>query len=77
MGSKTISLDDDAYEALKNQKRPGESFSDVIHRVFGPTQPRISEFHGLLSEEAAEELANVVQKMKDEDVNSQREPVGA
>ena len=44
--TKTISLADDAYEALAAVKRPGESFSDVARRlardaaldeVFGPT----------------------------------------
>lgn len=77
MGSKTISLDDDAYETLKNQKRPGESFSDVIHRMLGPAQPSVREFVGLLSEEAAEELADVVEKMREDDLDRQRDPVGA
>jgi len=30
MGTKTISLADDAYERLKERKREGESFSDVV-----------------------------------------------
>jgi len=31
--TKTISLADDAYEALAAAKRPGESFSDVARRL--------------------------------------------
>lgn len=31
--TKTISLADDAYEALHDAKRPGESFSDVARRL--------------------------------------------
>lgn len=30
MGSKSITISDDAYEYLKAMKREGESFSDVI-----------------------------------------------
>ncbi|MHA2499946.1 MAG: antitoxin VapB family protein, partial [Candidatus Hodarchaeales archaeon] len=33
MGSKTISLDEEAYEQLRNQKRGNESFSDVVKRI--------------------------------------------
>lgn len=33
MGSKTISIKDDAYERLKAHKREGESFSDVVLRL--------------------------------------------
>lgn len=31
--TKTISLSDDAYDALVTVKRPGESFSDVARRL--------------------------------------------
>ncbi|MFC7006710.1 antitoxin VapB family protein [Halalkalicoccus salilacus] len=33
MGTKTIGLDDEAYERLKAQKREGESFSDTVKRI--------------------------------------------
>ena len=39
MGTTTISLSDEAYRALKSQKREGESFSDLILRVFGRGNP--------------------------------------
>ena len=33
METKTIALDREAYELLKNQKAEGESFSDVVKRI--------------------------------------------
>lgn len=33
MGSKTISLTEDAYNRLKDHKREDESFTDVVNRL--------------------------------------------
>lgn len=35
MGTKTISLSEEAYEHLKSRKHEGESFSDVVSRLAG------------------------------------------
>lgn len=39
MGTTTISLSDEAYRALRAQKKEGESFSDLILRKFGRGNP--------------------------------------
>ncbi len=48
MGSKTISVSDEAYARLKARKKPGESFSDTINRL--TSRKRLSELAGVLDE---------------------------
>ncbi len=68
--SRTISLELSAYERLKAAKREGESFSDVVNRVLGDN-PSLTEFHGLLSKEAAEEVAETIAQMRREEIELQ------
>ena len=72
MGTKTISLEDSAYGKLKAAKRPGESFSDVVHRVIGSREPSLLEFTKLLDRKASEELARAIARMRNEDIALQR-----
>lgn len=45
--TKVISLSNEAYQTLKNSKKPGESFSDVVIRVVGEKKKKsILEFAG-------------------------------
>ncbi len=43
---KTIMVSDDVYEALKKEKKPGESFSDVIRKLIECRKPKISDLAG-------------------------------
>ena len=40
MGSKTISLDEEAYQRLKKEKNGNESFSDVVKRLTRPIKKK-------------------------------------
>lgn len=72
MGSKTISLEDSAYAKLKAAKRPGESFSEVIKRVLGEGEPSLLDLRRLLDKEAADQLAEAISRMREEDMEAQR-----
>jgi predicted CopG family antitoxin len=39
MGTKTLTITEDAYERLKAHKRSDESFSDVVTRLAGGRDP--------------------------------------
>jgi predicted CopG family antitoxin len=72
MGHKTISLEDSAYAKLRTAKRPGESFSEVVLRLLDEEEPSFLDFRGLLDEETATRLAEIVARMRREDILSQR-----
>lgn len=54
MGAKTIALDPEAYALLKAQRKPDESFSDLVKRHFRPTR-RLADFAGAWSELGSKE----------------------
>lgn len=49
MPTTTISLERSAYELLKARKRPDESFSEELHRLFGKPEPALKEFLEIVS----------------------------
>jgi predicted CopG family antitoxin len=73
MGTKTISLADDAYERLRAEKRENESFSDVVRRLTDGVS--LEEYYGVLSEETADELEEIVSRRREERTNEHRERV--
>lgn len=72
MSSKTISLEDSAYQKLLGAKRPGESFSDVVHRLLGGAEPSFRDLRGALSARDAKKAAKVIDDLKRRDVESIR-----
>lgn len=63
MGTKTISILDEAYEALKMEKESNESFSEVILKLTG-RRGRISDSLGKwkMSEKEAKELEKEIKR---------------
>lgn len=75
MGTKTISLADDAYEKLKRLKREGESFSDVVRRLTGDVS--LAEYYGVLEDETADELERVIESRREQRSETHRARVEA
>ncbi len=69
--TKVISLSEKAYETLKNMKKPGESFSDVVLRVAKEKKKKsLLEFSGTwVGDDADEVLAQI---MKDRENSTSR-----
>lgn len=59
MPTKTISLDEEAYERLKAHKGKGESFSEVVKRLAG--ERSWNEVVGVLGEEGADDLEAAIE----------------
>jgi predicted CopG family antitoxin len=69
MASRTVSLEQSAYERLKAAKRPGESFSVTINRLREGRRPSFRSLAGLLTRSDASELRRAVARMrKDEEI---------
>lgn len=62
MGSRTISVSDEAYARLKALKKPGESFSDTINRL--TSRKRLSEIAGVLNDEDVEVIERAVASVR-------------
>ncbi len=54
MGTRTISITDDAYKRLLSLKKNNESFSIIIQKLTGKV--RLNDFFGVLSKETADKL---------------------
>ena len=63
MATKTIRLDDEAYERLKHRKGDGESFSDVVKRLAG--ERSFLELAGILSDEQTDAVRDAVAELRE------------
>ncbi|MCH7660591.1 MAG: antitoxin VapB family protein [Euryarchaeota archaeon] len=65
MGTKTIGLDDEAYERLKAQKREGESFSDTVKRITDEVATNWRHGFGRYSGEEGERFERAVRESRE------------
>lgn len=75
MGTKTISLSDEAYRILGAAKRPGESFSDVVRRVF--KKKPLSSFSGAWAGLEKEKITEIRELIKKERAITERKRHGS
>lgn len=60
MATKTLTITEEAYNALNLKKESEESFSKVILRLSG--KKRLSDFFGSISEESADIIDNRIKE---------------
>ncbi len=65
MGFKTVSLSDAIYRRLRAEKRPGESFSDVIERLLAMKQPPLANYAGAWKPISPKELREIRFRIED------------
>lgn len=65
MGTKTIGLDDEAYEQLRAQKREGESFSDTVKRITDEVSSDWRQGLGKYSGEGAKAFEEAVRESRE------------
>ena len=63
MGTKPISLTEEAYNRLKATKKEGESFSDVVNRISPGV--RLEKYWDVLDDGTADELRETVADGRD------------
>lgn len=68
MSTKTVSLDEKAYELLKKKKEKGESFSDVVKKL--TNEKSLLEIAGIWEDEELRTKIEYTKKMTEEDLDS-------
>ncbi len=69
MTTKTLTIMEDAYNLLADNKLEDESFSEEIRRVFSTKKAKkLSDFFGILSEKEGEEMLKDLRRIKSEEI---------
>lgn len=68
MSTKTVSLDEKAYELLKKKKEKGESFSDVVKKL--TNEKSLLEIAGIWQDEELRTKLEDTRKSTEEDLDS-------
>ena len=72
MGSRTVSLENSAYERLKAAKRPGESFSVAVNRILMGTRPSYRSLAGFLTKAEADQVWKAIRRMRAAEAPAER-----
>lgn len=64
MPSKTVSLEESAYERLKAAKAHDESFSEAVHRILADSRPSYRHLAGALTSTEAEAIRTAIRRMR-------------
>lgn len=74
MATRTISLADDAYQALLAMKMPGESFTDIVRRL---TRRRsLTDLVGVMDPHAAKAVAEAIEATRQERLEARKRRLG-
>jgi predicted CopG family antitoxin len=65
MGTKTVRLDEDVYERVKDQKQDGETFSEAIDRLL--SDYTLMDFARDTSDEGTEEMNAALDRLDERD----------
>lgn len=61
MATKTVRLDEDVYERIKEEKRSDETFSEAIERLIGESS--LLDIAGILTDEEAAEFRKAIEEV--------------
>ena len=77
MGTKTISIMDDVYGILVDNKLEEESFSEELRRILSKKKTKkLSDFFGILSEEEGAGMLEDLERIKAENRKLLRKKLG-
>lgn len=61
MARKTLTISEEAYEALAGLKKEGESFTDLVKRITAPLRKKkLNEFAGIMDGEEFKDFEKAV-----------------
>lgn len=70
MAHKTLTISEEAYEALANLKKEGESFTELVKRITAPLRKKkLSEFIGVLKNDKKFEKAIIEARQSGTDLS--------
>jgi predicted CopG family antitoxin len=72
MVTKTLTITEQAYEALKRRKKEGQSFSQTILAITAIAEYPYANFKPFLSEKSAQSIRDEIRKSRELDLERQR-----